>query len=204
MQFLMGLNDSYSQIKGQILLMEPLPSINKVYSLLIHEERQSNVGNSNAHVESTALAMKGSNFNPAFFGGKNSKGNCRPICSHCGRLGHTMEKCFKLHGFPPGFQPKGKTSMVNQVGVQDDLAENGQSSNDANQFTFTQEQCQQFLTMLGNQIQAAAHLSKDVHMANSVIKHHSDQQATSFTTDPKLNNALTMSGPYVVEDDWCG
>ena len=48
--------------------------------------------------------------------------------------------------------------------------------------------------MLGNQIQAAAHLSKDVHMANIVIKHHSDQQAASSTTDPKPNNALTMSG----------
>ena len=67
MQFLMGLNDSYSQIKGQILLMEPLPSINKVYSSLIQEERQRNVGNSNAYVESTALAVKGSNSNPIFF-----------------------------------------------------------------------------------------------------------------------------------------
>ena len=131
MQFLMGLNYSYSQIKGHILLIEPLPSTNKVYSLLIQEERQRNVGNSNAHVKSTALVVKGSNSNPFFFGGKNSKGKDRPICSHCGRLGHTMEKCFKLHGFPLGFKPKGKTSMVNQVGVQDDLAENGQSSNDA-------------------------------------------------------------------------
>ena len=110
------------------------------------------MGNSNAHVGSTALAMKVSNsnlafFNSASFGGKNSKGKDMPICSHCGRLGHTMEKCFKLHGFPPGFKPKGKTSMVNQVGVQDDLA---QSFNDATQFTFTQEHYQQFLTMLGN------------------------------------------------------
>ena len=131
MPFLMGLNDSYSQIKGQILLMEPLPFINKVYSLLIQEERQRNVGNSNAHVESTALVVKGSNSNHVFFGGKNSKSKDRPICSHCGRLGHTMEKCFKLHGFPPGFKPKGKILMVNQVGVQDDLAKNVQSSNDA-------------------------------------------------------------------------
>ena len=80
------------------------------------------------------------------------------------------------------------------MGVQDNLAQNVQSSNDATQFTFTQEQCQQFLTMLGNQIQAAAHLSKDVHMANSVIKPHSDQQAVSSTTATKPNNALTMSG----------
>ena len=34
-QFLMGLNDNYNQIWSQILLMEPLPSINKAYSLLM-------------------------------------------------------------------------------------------------------------------------------------------------------------------------
>ena len=113
MQFLMGLNDSYSQINGQLLLMEPLPSTNKVYSLLIQEERHRNVGNSNGHIESTTLAVKGSNFNSVFSGGKNSKGKDRPICSHCGRLSDTMEKCFKLHGFPLGFKPKGKASMVN-------------------------------------------------------------------------------------------
>ena len=48
--------------------------------------------------------------------------------------------------------------------------------------------------MLGNQIQAATHLSKDVHMANSVIKPHSDQHAASSTTATKHNNALSMLG----------
>ena len=67
MQFLMGLNDSYSQIKGHILLMEPLPSINKAYSLLIQEERQRRVGSSNAYIESTALAVKSSNATSSFF-----------------------------------------------------------------------------------------------------------------------------------------
>ena len=38
MQFLMGLNESYSQIQGQILLIDPLPSINMVYSMLIQDE----------------------------------------------------------------------------------------------------------------------------------------------------------------------
>ena len=118
----MGLNDSYSQIKGQILLIESLPSINKVYSLLIQEERQRHVGSSNTHIKSTTFTMKGSNSISIFSRGKNSKGKDRPICTHCGKLSHTVEKCFKLHGFPAGFKPKGKTSMVNQVGVQEDLA----------------------------------------------------------------------------------
>lgn len=40
MQFLMGLNESYSHVRVQIQLMEPLPSINKVFSLIVQEERQ--------------------------------------------------------------------------------------------------------------------------------------------------------------------
>ena len=92
MQFLMGLNDSYSQIKGKILLMDPLPSIN------FQEERQRSVGHGNSvHIESTTLAVKGSNpnFNSNFPGfssnyvvsrGKNSKGKDKPICTHCGSL----------------------------------------------------------------------------------------------------------------------
>ena len=37
MKFLMGLNDSFSQVRTQALLMDPLPSLNKVYALLIQE-----------------------------------------------------------------------------------------------------------------------------------------------------------------------
>ena len=44
MQFLMGLNDSYSSIRGQILLQKPLPSLSKVFSLIVQEERQCMLG----------------------------------------------------------------------------------------------------------------------------------------------------------------
>ena len=71
-------------------------------------------------VESTALAVKNQGFNQSsnFFGnvGKNIKGNGgkgRPICSHCGNVGHVIEKCYKLVGFPPGYKQKGKVSMAN-------------------------------------------------------------------------------------------
>ena len=41
MQFLTGLNDNFSMVKTQILLLDPLPSLNKVYSLVIQEESNS-------------------------------------------------------------------------------------------------------------------------------------------------------------------
>lgn len=39
-------------------------------------------------------------------------GKPRLICSHCSLSDHTVEKCYKLHGYPPGykFKEKGKLS----------------------------------------------------------------------------------------------
>ncbi|KAL5756449.1 hypothetical protein ACOSP7_020879 [Xanthoceras sorbifolium] len=39
-QFLMGLNEIYFVVRGQIMLMHPLPTVKKVYSLLCEEEKQ--------------------------------------------------------------------------------------------------------------------------------------------------------------------
>lgn len=43
MQFFMGLNDSYAQVCAQILLIDPLPSIAKVFSLVVKEEKQRSI-----------------------------------------------------------------------------------------------------------------------------------------------------------------
>ena len=40
MQFLHGLNDVYSQVRTQILMMEPIPSLDKAFSLVIQGEKQ--------------------------------------------------------------------------------------------------------------------------------------------------------------------
>jgi len=41
-QFLTGLNDKFVVIKTQVLMMDPLPSINRVYALVIQEESNNN------------------------------------------------------------------------------------------------------------------------------------------------------------------
>lgn len=38
-QFLMGLNDVYAQVRGNILMMNLLPSIDYGYSLLLQDEK---------------------------------------------------------------------------------------------------------------------------------------------------------------------
>ncbi|KAK4395883.1 hypothetical protein Sango_1742600 [Sesamum angolense] len=43
MQFLMGLNEEYDNVRSQILVTKPLPSINKAYSMILRVERQRQV-----------------------------------------------------------------------------------------------------------------------------------------------------------------
>ena len=102
----MGLNESYSHIRGQILMMEPLPTINKVFSLVIQEEKQPNVGISYQTSEPMAF---GSNSNASIgsSGGSKTRRD-KIICSHCGFNGHTKEKCYRLVGYPPGWKDKPK------------------------------------------------------------------------------------------------
>ena len=59
MQFLNGLNDSYSQVRTQIFMMESIPSIDKAFLLVIQEEKQRSLGfNITPSVETTAFVVK--------------------------------------------------------------------------------------------------------------------------------------------------
>ncbi|XP_019150296.1 PREDICTED: uncharacterized protein LOC109147102 [Ipomoea nil] len=65
------------------------------------------------------------------------------MCSYCGYTGHTVEKCYKKHGYPPGWKPRNKGSSVNTV--QSSMEEGGSSETCS---PFTQEDCRRFLEFL--------------------------------------------------------
>ncbi|KAA8536893.1 hypothetical protein F0562_029371 [Nyssa sinensis] len=161
MSFLMGLHDSFSQIRGQLLLMDPLPPINKVFAIISQEEHQRKVGtNLSSSSDSTntmAFAVKSNdskrsgdkgnyNSNPRNSGTYKGQKKERPFCTHCQYHGHTVEKCYKIHGYPPGFQPRQRDNhsysnnqaIVNQVSNQP--SHNSYSTNQAavNQVTSQQ------------------------------------------------------------------
>ena len=46
-QFLMGLNESYTSVRGNILMMTPLHTLSQIYSFLMQEERQRQVKTDN-------------------------------------------------------------------------------------------------------------------------------------------------------------
>ena len=125
--FLMGLNEVYTVIRGNILMMNPLPSMGQAFSLLIQEEKQrefkpvGRMSTDSVSLNVKAVDNKGhggrpfrTNFqgnNYGNYGDTNSSsgGNHYQsnntnrnvmVCDYCKRAGHIKDKCYKFHGYP--------------------------------------------------------------------------------------------------------
>ncbi|XP_019233313.1 PREDICTED: uncharacterized protein LOC109213927 [Nicotiana attenuata] len=124
-QFLMGLNEVYTVVRGSILMMNPLPSIAQAFSILIQEEKQREVKSQNqVMVDSTSLNANTTGVNTfrknycqnsAGTGGFRENYNPnrpRPFCEYCKRPGYTKDKCYKLHGYPQGMNRPNNNSQA--------------------------------------------------------------------------------------------
>lgn len=89
LQFLMGLNDSYMNVKSQILMMSPLPAVGQTFSLLSQEESRRTLSS----VENPVATFYANQTQ----GGKTKE---KLICEHCNWNGHAKENCYKLVGYP--------------------------------------------------------------------------------------------------------
>ncbi|XP_035546246.1 uncharacterized protein LOC118348506 [Juglans regia] len=122
-QFLLGLNDSFAQLRTQILAMDPLPPITKVFSILFHEEQQRLLQLHPLPSDSMVFAAATSS---------NPRSHLR--CTECGKMGYTCDRCWRIIGYPPGRDqrskprpsilgkpPPGPAPVVNQASSSSDL-----------------------------------------------------------------------------------
>ncbi|XP_019462962.1 PREDICTED: uncharacterized protein LOC109361889 [Lupinus angustifolius] len=131
--FLRGLNDQFSPVRSQIMLLDPLPPINKVFSTLIQQERQMLLEDPSfsASISSTNYETRQRGRGRIIRGGNNNRysapgrfnssgrGRGQKTCTFCQKIGHTADSCYKKHGFPPGYQ-NNSSSVNNYIGQGDD------------------------------------------------------------------------------------
>ncbi|KAJ9180683.1 hypothetical protein P3X46_008896 [Hevea brasiliensis] len=104
----MGLNDSYDHVKNQILLMQPFPSVNKAYSMVLSIGKQREVNNMTNSEFNTVMNVKTHKCQVEKGGSKNQypqskkKSNKKEdrFCTYFNTIGHVKETCFKLNGYP--------------------------------------------------------------------------------------------------------
>lgn len=115
-QFLMGLNDQYTAVRGQLLMLKPTPTLSQVFSLLLQEESQRDFAKITASplAESIALNVKYNSLakfktSPGMNSQKKSTtDSANMFCDYCQNSGHLRDKCFCLHGYPEWHRLHGK------------------------------------------------------------------------------------------------
>ena len=194
----MGLNESYAQIRAQILMLDPLPNINKVFALVVQEERQRRIGSGNSSM-TESMVFGTSSASPSVSAASNVKSKRdRPVCTHCGISGHTFDKCYKLHGYPPGYRFKSKTAQsktyVNQASLSsnatDTFSQAATSTPEISSMnTLTPSQCQQLINLLSTQLNHGASLG-DSDLVGPFVSHFTG--IASFSSQIHSNSILVF------------
>ncbi|XP_055959798.1 uncharacterized protein LOC130014862 [Mercurialis annua] len=231
-RFLKGLNDQYATVRQQILMTEPLPPINKAFSMVIQNERQiAGSINMRTMVDTNVMFTKGENddygdsFDPnyeanvcyargrGYFRGNNNNfkkfvpvpSYKQKLCSHCGMTGHTVDICYKKHGYPPGYQSsfqsrmKADGSYANQVDFEGFAPNPSDNNTDRTAsytspgtvFPFTAEQCQKLMALIQQEASSSTPQNSFAH-ANALSANF---QPNSETTEG-ISHCLFSSTSY--------
>ncbi|GKB09235.1 ribonuclease H-like domain-containing protein [Tanacetum coccineum] len=177
MQFLMGLDDVYQPIRSGLLTREVLPEDKDAFVILAREESHRGIPATTAKSDKPQASVfvsrvndvKRSNSN-ANWNNENTSNNYRGnynslLCKNCGLKGHTIERCFEIIGYPPGFKRnpnlKVNGTFNNNKSNNADLKGKSVETNDlkttAGTLSFTHEQVVKLMNLLNDKSGSTAH-----------------------------------------------
>ncbi|XP_071688656.1 uncharacterized protein [Rutidosis leptorrhynchoides] len=110
MQFLMGLSDEYTAVRSNILLRDTVLDVKKAYAVISREESHKGITTEKMSKPQASAFMSQSNnsFNKTegYSNSNNYNRNQNQTlkCKKCNKMGHTIERCFEIIGYPPSFK----------------------------------------------------------------------------------------------------
>ncbi|GJX52327.1 ribonuclease H-like domain-containing protein [Tanacetum coccineum] len=174
MQFLMGLDENYLAIRSNILTREPLPLVKDAFAIASGEESHRNITSNNS-TKPTATAFVAKTFDKRGL-----------ITITIIEIGHTMDKCFEIVGYPASYVNINFNSNFRPVtsnnSTDDPHSNNASSSTTSNSpVSLSNEQ----LTMLMNLLN-----DNEVSTANANI--------LGWIVDSRANQHMTVSVNFLI------
>nr|XP_017256544.1 PREDICTED: uncharacterized protein LOC108226104 [Daucus carota subsp. sativus] len=160
-QFMMKLSDKFSTIRGNVLMQQQqqLPTVSQAFRLFSQEERHQEVSQIVSNTESLAFVADKKHTDTAISGSKPSaanlpgKRNTKYYCTHCKINGHSIERCFKINGYHPGFKGFKDKKLAAMATTSDDSP------------PITNAQYSQLMSLLNNQSSNCQTNDKNDHLA---------------------------------------
>ncbi|PWA81457.1 ribonuclease H-like domain-containing protein [Artemisia annua] len=204
MQFLMGLDDSFSALRSLILTTEPLPYVKSAFATLSRDDSHINsqVASKSVKTGSAAFAARpniGNAQNNNWNNNKNGNNNNRRfgrvsnlVRKHCNMNGHTIDRCFELVGYPSGFVRKGNN--VNQNNA-NHVSENRTDTSKSTTHTLTSDQYHRLMALLsGTGDTSKAHASVAVAHPNGTVAQVKQIGSYKFGNNLVLKDVLVVPG----------
>ncbi|KAL8145624.1 hypothetical protein AgCh_003680 [Apium graveolens] len=138
---MMKLNDNFSVARGNVLMMEPITAISQAFRLFAQEEKHRELSSASQTESLAFIAEKRPYDNKSNFRGYSnaSQSQRQPDIS-----GHSLERYFKVHGYPPGFKfQERKVAAISQNQLSD-------SSSNTTDPVISTEQYNQLIQLLNN------------------------------------------------------
>ncbi|XP_071727351.1 uncharacterized protein [Rutidosis leptorrhynchoides] len=215
MQFLMGLNDCYMAVRSNLLLRDPLPDVKTAYSVISREESHRSVFNgesskpqnsvflsqsdTNSTVVNYSNTNRNNNFNRGNAGTNTFNRNVNSIlkCTKCNRVGHTIDRCFEVVGYPSNWKRKpfvNKFNKHNKSVTNNNAISSSSNVSGSSNMNLTNDQMMRLLSLI-NEKNPVNEIAND-NMADSGANQHmtdSVQGLTNVFDVTHLN--LTVGNP---------
>ncbi|GJT29927.1 ribonuclease H-like domain-containing protein [Tanacetum coccineum] len=196
MQFLMGLDDVYQPIRSSLLTREILPEVRDAFLIIAREESHRGISSSSVKTEKPQASVGDYN---------------HLLCKNCGLKGHTIERCFEIIGYPPGFKrnPNLKVSnnfnnnKNNNADVKTSFVGNNEIRTSTGTLSFTNEQVQKLMSLLNDKSGSAAHanMAVDVSELNITVGHPNGTLAKiTHIGNLRLNNDVVLFDVLVIPE----
>ncbi|GKD99859.1 hypothetical protein Tco_1387843 [Tanacetum coccineum] len=162
---------TYEHLRSSLLTRDPLLEVNDAYNVVSREESPRGVPESSSVIKSKQNAtsfvdkffnnnIRHFNYNNNFIRGFASNVNMGPNpnlnCKHCGKLGHTIVRCFEIVCFPLDFKRNTNTGKQ-YFNANTDVKMNDKPSSSSVSSGFTSKQMQKLLSMINDKPSRSIH-----------------------------------------------
>lgn len=113
MQFLMGLREEFDDVRRHILLMNPMPNVDKAYSMVrTVESAMQCCGSISSGMNSCVMMTRSNNSGKKDLWKQRTVDKSRLYCDFCKKRGHLKESCFQLVGCPDRLKGSQKSKQA--------------------------------------------------------------------------------------------
>ncbi|GKD31444.1 hypothetical protein Tco_1242222 [Tanacetum coccineum] len=189
MQFLIGLDDTYMQIRSSIFSRETLPDVRSAYATISsevsHIVASGSIASSSKRNQASAFVSNVPNRNkflknePKLNNVNNNRqgGGSGLVCKHYGFNGHTIDRCFKLISYLADFGKKSRQIFKNKNVSNNNIVGSSSSSG------FTDEQLSTLVSLIKDNSLNEKNVQANMTGASQHMTH----------TDKELDNVYDIS-----------